>query len=157
MKNNGVRKKEREVNDRRLLQTGLDKSPVGFLAMADGGRPYVVPISFVRDGDLIFFHSALVGRKMDFITASPRVSFSVLVHSAYCMGSLDFNYFSIYIEGLARIVTDSEEKRRAFGLLIEKYEDSADGARNIADECLESSHIVCINICLMSGKENLRA
>ncbi len=150
-----MRKREREVSDRDFLLSELDDVPYAFLAMADGGRPYVVPVSFVRVDDSIYFHSALVGRKIDFITASPRVAFSVVKRAEYLKGKLDFEYFSICFEGLARIVADRDEKVKAYRALIEKFEGSPEGV--LSDECLESSVVVCVDIYKISGKRNSRS
>ncbi|MDZ7814908.1 MAG: pyridoxamine 5'-phosphate oxidase family protein [Planctomycetota bacterium] len=82
-----IRKKEREVSDEGLLFSVLDKALYGVLAMAESGKPYCVPMSFVRIGRSLYFHSALVGMKNDTIDASPRVAFSVVDHAKYLEGA----------------------------------------------------------------------
>lgn len=37
------------------------------------GEPYAVPVSIVRDGDTLYFHTAKEGRKIDAIKHDPRV------------------------------------------------------------------------------------
>ncbi len=147
-----VRKRDREVSDRERLLDALDHCDYGFLAMADGGRPYLIPISYVRNGNVLYFHCARVGKKIDFITASPRVAFCVTPIAKYMPGALDFEYFSVYVEGLARIVQDKQEKYEAYRLLISKYEKGKN--HELKDACVDTSNIISIDICMISGKEN---
>ncbi len=140
------------VEKERLL-AALDESPYGFLALASGGRPYCVPLNFVRRDNTILFHSAIAGRKLDYIAASSTVSFVAVPYARYIKGQLDFEYLSVYIEGLARIVGDREEKRRAYSLLMAKYEGDP-GFREVPDSCLDGSVIVSIDICRITGKEH---
>ena len=43
------------------------------LGLAVDGEPYVVPVSFGFDGEAVFFHTAKGGKKIDMMTANPRV------------------------------------------------------------------------------------
>ena len=78
IKKNIVRKVEREVSEKGRLFSALDRSEYGVMSMADGGKPYCVPLSYVRIENAIYFHCAIVGRKMDCIANSPLVSFLVV-------------------------------------------------------------------------------
>jgi nitroimidazol reductase NimA-like FMN-containing flavoprotein (pyridoxamine 5'-phosphate oxidase superfamily) len=148
-----IRKKERAVLDKDCLLSALDACPYGILAVASAGKPYAVPLSFARRDNSIYFHSAIVGRKLDYLAASATVSFLAIPHSMYISGKLDFEYFSIYAEGLARIVTDTEEKTKAYRLIMAKYEGDPN-FRELSSACLDASVIVCIDICRITGKEH---
>lgn len=51
----------------------------GVLALAgDDGYPYAVPISYVYDGEKLYFHGAKAGHKMDAILREPKASFCVI-------------------------------------------------------------------------------
>ena len=57
----------------------LDRNTAGVLALSgDGGYPYAVPISYVRDGGRILFHSAKSGHKLDAVARCERASFCVI-------------------------------------------------------------------------------
>jgi len=59
----------------RILYRGTS----GVLALSgDGGYPYAVPMSYVYDGEKLFFHSAGSGHKLDAIRRDPKASFCVI-------------------------------------------------------------------------------
>ena len=59
----------------RILKEGTS----GVLALAgDEGYPYAVPISYVYDGEKIYFHCAKQGHKLDAIARNPKASFCVV-------------------------------------------------------------------------------
>ena len=59
----------------------LLRGTAGVLALTgDKAFPYAVPISYVYDGEHIYFHSALEGHKIDAIRRNPNASFAVIDH-----------------------------------------------------------------------------
>ena len=148
-----IRNKEREVSDEGLLFSVLDRAAYGVLSMAESGRPYCVPMSYVRMGRSLFFHTAKVGRKVETIDASPRVAFIVVDHAEYLPGKLDFEYLSVYVEGLAKDVTDHDKKLSAYEAMISKYE-SGGYKKKIPESCLEESQIISLEIFRITGKRN---
>src|SRR5512133_3293331 len=70
-----MRRSEREITDRGELRRVLEDARVCRLAMADGGRPYLVPLSFALDGDDLVLHSARAGRKLELLRRNPEVCF----------------------------------------------------------------------------------
>ena len=51
----------------------------GVLALAgDNDYPYAVPISYVYDGEKLYFHCAKSGHKLDAICRNPKASFCVI-------------------------------------------------------------------------------
>lgn len=57
----------------------LSQGTSGVLALSgDDGYPYAVPISYVYDGEKIYFHCAKSGHKMDAIRRDERASFCVI-------------------------------------------------------------------------------
>ncbi|MFC1545076.1 pyridoxamine 5'-phosphate oxidase family protein [Gemmatimonadota bacterium] len=102
----------------------LETAETGHLAMCRDDEPYMVPISFVWNEGRIFFHGSTSGKKMDFISANPRVCF-VVQDSELVPGpdpcKLHFSYRSTLAYGFARIVDDIDEQVEALRLLAEKY------------------------------------
>jgi len=148
-----MHRKDREVTEKSRLLEALDSCQFGFLAMAEAGRPYVVPMSFVRSGNCLFFHTGAVGTKLDFIAASPRVSFAAVPHAEYLKGKCDFSFLSVVVDGVARVILEKEEKTKAYKLLIAKFEGSPD-AYPLNEKCVEGSCIICLEIWRIFGKEN---
>ncbi len=68
-----MRRSDREITSRERIDEIIRGCDVCHLGMADGDRPYVVPVSFGYDGNSVCFHSARDGEKLNFIAANPRV------------------------------------------------------------------------------------
>jgi nitroimidazol reductase NimA-like FMN-containing flavoprotein (pyridoxamine 5'-phosphate oxidase superfamily) len=68
-----MRRTDREITSRERIDEIIQGCEVCHLGMADGDQPYVVPVSFGYDGQSVYFHSAGEGKKIDVITANPRV------------------------------------------------------------------------------------
>jgi nitroimidazol reductase NimA-like FMN-containing flavoprotein (pyridoxamine 5'-phosphate oxidase superfamily) len=103
---------------RREMERVLTEETMGFLGLAAGGRPYVVPMTYGYVRGTIYLHCALTGKKLDCLRGNPRVCFTVarqygrLVRhpqGAGCPASQD----SVICYGKGRILKDVEERRRA--------------------------------------------
>ena len=67
-----IRRKDR-VWDEAAARELLDRGEYGFLAMCGvGGYGYGLPMSYVADGDRIYFHCAPEGEKLDAICLCKR-------------------------------------------------------------------------------------
>lgn len=57
----------------------LARGTAGVLALSgDEGYPYAVPISYVYDGEKLYFHCAQSGHKLDAIRRNEKASFCVI-------------------------------------------------------------------------------
>lgn len=70
-----MRRKDREITDPELISEVIRGSDVCRLGLAKENTPYIVPLSFGYDGNAIYFHTARVGRKIDFIESNRAVCF----------------------------------------------------------------------------------
>jgi len=96
------------------------------LGLAVDGEPYVVPVSFGFDGESVFFHTAKEGKKIDMMTANPRVCVQFernvkLVTDDNDACSWTFNFESVI--GFGRVVelVSDEEKTRGFNRIMQHY------------------------------------
>lgn len=68
-----MRRKDREMNRDFAMQV-IDNAPYAVLSVTDmDGEPYAVPLSIVRDGDFLYFHSAKSGTKVDLLAVRQNV------------------------------------------------------------------------------------
>lgn len=68
-----MRRKDREM-DREFGLKVIDKAVYGVLSMIDENNdPYCIPLSIVREGNTLYFHSARDGKKVQIFSNSPRV------------------------------------------------------------------------------------
>ncbi len=72
-------RRKRQALDAEEMADVLHKGTSGVLALSgDDGYPYAVPISYVYDGNKIFFHCAKSGHKLDAIHRNAKASFCVI-------------------------------------------------------------------------------
>jgi len=92
------------------------------LALAgDDGYPYAVPVSYVYDGEHIYFHGAKAGHKIDAIRRESKASFCVIGQDRV-VPEEDTTYFrSAIVFGRMAVVENDEEKRAAIEKLAVKY------------------------------------
>ncbi len=122
----------------------IDRARYGVLSMVtDDNEPYGVPLSIVRDGDNLYFHSAKDGRKVEILANNPNVSIvfvgEVGVPENYTKEQLTeiakdeskaalliskvftTEYESAIVKGKVNPVEDVEEKDKAMRLICGKY------------------------------------
>ena len=100
----------------------LLRGSAGVLALTgDKAFPYAVPISYVYDGEHIYFHSAVEGHKIDAIQKNPNASFAVIDQDEVIPEKYTTAYRSVIVFGSIRIITDDHEKMAAIHKLALKY------------------------------------
>lgn len=85
------------------------------------GKPYAVPLSVVRDGDTLYFHSAAEGQKTDCLRANPEVCVTCVGNVCCPNDRFTALYESAVAKGIAREVTETEEKIHALRLICERF------------------------------------
>ncbi len=58
-----MRRKEFEVKDKDIIKDILNSSDYGTFALAVDNKPYSIPVNFVYENDIIYFHGAKKGKK----------------------------------------------------------------------------------------------
>lgn len=111
----------------------LHKMTTGRLATVnDEGYPVIIPLNFVFDSNVIYFHSAPFGEKLDHIEKRSQVGFEVdqtiaTLPCYYFYGTKDPSetdtlYKSVVMKGTARRIWDPEEKVKPLAELMKKYQ-----------------------------------
>lgn len=94
----------------------------GVLALSgDNGYPYAVPISYVYDGERLYFHCAKSGHKIDAIENNPKASFCVIDQDLVVPEEYTSYFRSVIVFGTMRILEQDAEKRKAIEKLVLKY------------------------------------
>lgn len=116
-----MRRKDRQMPEEFAWEV-VDKCEYAFLAMtAEDGSPYGLPVTIVRNGREIYFHSALEGRKVECLRRSPRVCLSCVGDTRVPPGKFTTLFESAVIFGTAAEVTGEDEKIRALRLLCQRH------------------------------------
>ena len=134
----------------------LERGTSGVLALAgDGGYPYAVPISYVYDGEKLYFHCARTGHKLDAVCREPKASFCVVDQDQVVPAEYTTYFRSVIAFGRIRILEDEGEKRAAIEKLAAKYapEDSPENRRRAIDREWEPLCMLEMTIDHLSGKE----
>ncbi len=133
----------------------IEKMTSGVLAVVgDDGYPYSVPISYVFIGDVIYFHSALSGHKIDAIRNNNKASFCVVEKDVVIPEEYTTYFRSVIVFGKVRILEDETEKMRAIEKLAEKYSPmQVDGRKREIEKSFNRLCIIELTIEHLSGKE----
>lgn len=138
-----MRRKDREMGIEFGLEV-IDQSQYGVVSMIDEeGQPYGIPLSIVRDGHSLYFHSAKEGKKVEIFGKDPWVSVAfvgaVNVPEHFTNEELDAiakdesklalltskvfttEFESAVVNGTVRRVEDEETKIKAMRLICQKY------------------------------------
>lgn len=136
----------------------LKDGQVGYLALAKEGQPYLVPLNYLYEKGLIYFHCALQGRKIDYIRANPKGCFQTGEVGGLISGdnpcSHNYSYRSVIVEGTVEEVVDPAEKENILRLITAKYstEQMAEGV--ISAKRISATGVYRITPSNISGKRD---
>ncbi len=149
-------RRKRQALDAEEMADVLHKGTSGVLALSgDDGYPYAVPISYVYDGNKIFFHCAKSGHKLDSIHRNAKASFCVIAQDKIVPEKYTTYFKSVIVFGQIRVMEDEMEMRAAIEKLAIKYapEDTATGRKNAIDREWKPLCMLEMSIDHMTGKE----
>lgn len=143
-----MRRAEREMNDPAFMHQVLRNAGEIYLAMNNGGAPYLVPVNFVFHAGDIFFHCALDGTKVSLLRRDPRVAFSTAVDIR--IEGTTTRYRSVCGTGRAEFVEDAAKKSEALMAFAARFQ--APCRFPVSGEKLAAAGVVRIRIESLSGK-----
>ena len=151
-----MRRSEREIKDRSVIDSVIRSCQVCRLGLCDGREPYVVPLCFGYDGQALYFHTASEGRKLDILQQNSRVCFEFDVVremvEAEDACSWGIRYQSVIGFGTAEVVDELVEKRRGLAVLMSQYSDKE---FSLPDETLQRTCVMKITIDRITGKQSV--
>lgn len=134
----------------------LRRNTSGVLAvLGDGGYPYAVPLSYVYDGEALYFHAAKSGHKLDALRGCENASFCVIDQDQVVPEEYTTYYRSVIVFGRARVLEDPAQIRAAIEELALKYapEDSREKRDAAIARELAGLAMIKLEIEHMTGKE----
>ncbi len=148
-----LRRKDREMPEAFALSVA-DKCEYAVLSVTDAdGNPYCVPVSIVREGMTLYFHSAKEGFKAEAMRKHPKVCVACVGDTRLVPEQFTTEYESAVIRGIAYEVSDETEKRKALRLICERYAPSnMGGFEKAVSESLSRTAIWKIEITEITGK-----
>lgn len=150
-----MRRKDRELQAVQAWEI-VDGCDQCVLAMTEAdGAPYAAPLNFVREGEYLYFHSALTGRKLDRLTRDGRVCVVCVAADAVIdQPQLTTRYASAILRGTAAEVTEPAEKVRALRLLCRKLAPENPEGQGDFQSCLSRTVVWRIAVESITGKAN---
>ena len=148
-------RRSRQALSREACLAVLKRATSGVLSLQTAdGYPYGVPLSFVYDGDKLYFHCAKTGYKLDALRYHDKVSFCVIDQDQVVPEAYTTYFRSVILFGRARILTQPEEARQALEKLAEKYSPQfPQGRQEEIDRLFSHVCMVELTIDHMTGKQ----
>ena len=118
----------RAITEKREIEEIIRKCQWCHLAMVDpDGKPYVIPMNFGFDGDVIYLHGAGRGKKAVILDEHPDVCINFSTdhllryqnEAVACSWSM--RYRSVLCYGIAEAVTGADEKTAALHVVMAQY------------------------------------
>jgi nitroimidazol reductase NimA-like FMN-containing flavoprotein (pyridoxamine 5'-phosphate oxidase superfamily) len=151
-----MRRKDKEIKDKKIIEQLLSGSDICRIAMIDGNRPYVVPLNYGYDGNALYFHSASSGKKIDILKQNSRVCFEIEYYNEIIRDEIPCEwttkYRSLIGYGTVEFITVHEEKKKGLDLIMAHY--GKTGANAYKDNHIENILILKLTIEEISGKQS---
>jgi nitroimidazol reductase NimA-like FMN-containing flavoprotein (pyridoxamine 5'-phosphate oxidase superfamily) len=117
------RKPERGDHRRDTVHAILDEALVAHVGFAVDGQPYVIPMTYGRDGDRLYLHGSVANRALRSLDAGVPACVTVTLLDGIVVSRSHFhhsmNYRSVVVIGVARRVRDPEQCRHALECIVE--------------------------------------
>jgi uncharacterized protein len=158
-----MRRSEREVSDIGAIEEIINAADVCRIAFADNNTPYIVTMNFGYTNDpeqRLFFHCAIVGRKLEMIRKNKFVCFEMDIdHKIYTRPGNDdrkgcnwgMKYRSVVGYGNISIITEKESKKSGLDIIMKHYGDENDYVYD--EKVLANTTVLRLDITEMTGKK----
>jgi Predicted flavin-nucleotide-binding protein len=151
-----MRRKDREKDASFALEVIKDCEYATLATVNPDGTPYCIPISPVLKGNIIYFHCALSGKKLENIAGNSAVCISGVRHTKLVPAKFTTEFESVVAFGNCTMVTDDTEKIMALRLICEKYAAENLGEfENAITRSLARTGIGKIEITSITGKAKI--
>jgi nitroimidazol reductase NimA-like FMN-containing flavoprotein (pyridoxamine 5'-phosphate oxidase superfamily) len=152
-----VREPQRGVYDRDAANQILDEALLCHVGFVVDGQPFVIPMSYGRDGDVLYIHGSVASRMLRNLEQGIPVCITVTLLNGLVLARSVFNhsmnYRSVVILGTATLVDDPAEKIAALRALSEHILPHRwDDARQPNERELKATSVLRIPIGEFSAK-----
>jgi nitroimidazol reductase NimA-like FMN-containing flavoprotein (pyridoxamine 5'-phosphate oxidase superfamily) len=120
--------RHRFLTDRSEMEEIIRKCQVCHIAMVDpDGRPYLLPFNFGYEKDILYFHSARMGKKMGILINNPHVcvefstDYLLRFQSEKVGCSYTMKYRSVLAYGKVEFIEDPQQKTQIMNIVMKNY------------------------------------
>jgi len=150
-----MRRKEREITDRKEIDEIIHFGKVMHLALSDNNLPFLVPVFYTYNGTFIYFHSAKAGTKIDIMKKNNNVCFEISIDHGIIESDIacDFEakHRTVIGFGKAEFVENEEEKIAALDGIVAQFTDKK---FEYPKGNLNATAVIRINILSIKGKKH---
>jgi hypothetical protein len=147
-----IRRADRALTNEQAIEI-LQAGEYGILStVSQDGQPYGVPVNFCYSNNVLFFHCAVEGYKLDNLESNPRVSFCVVGKTEVLPGKFATRYESAIVFGKAGELTGDGKKLGLIKLLKKYSPDFMEKGERYIDSDIEKTRVFKIEIESLSGK-----
>ncbi len=126
-----------------------------FSVNGDDGYPYTIPVNFYYDEDnnIIYFHSAKMGHKIDSIKVNDKICFTTWNDGYLEDGDWAYRVSSCVVFGRAKLIEDRKITEETVRKLARKYYPSGEEVEEEIKRAIHGVQLVAIEIEHISGKK----
>ena len=150
-----MRRKDKEISDKSGIKAIIEKANVCRLGMVNGNKPYIVPLCFGYQDNVLYVHGTLKGRKIDCIRNNPNVcfEFDIVSETLDSESACDWSmkYQSVIGFGKAVFIENEDEKRKALSIIMGQY---TDRLFQFPENMLKATAVIKVEIESMTGKHS---
>jgi len=151
-----MRRKDRDKGAAFAFEVLRDCDYATLATVNADGTPYCIPVSPVLIGEVMYFHCALEGQKLDNIKQSNKVCVSCVRHTKLLPEIYGLSYESAVAKGICELVSDDAEKTMALREIALKYaSENADGIDEKVSSSLHKTGVCKVIIEQITGKANI--
>jgi nitroimidazol reductase NimA-like FMN-containing flavoprotein (pyridoxamine 5'-phosphate oxidase superfamily) len=116
-----------------------------------------VTLSYGYDSDtnILYFHCAKQGMKLDIINSNPSVCATVIEDGGYVPDQCEHNFRTAVFRGKMSIVTDLEEMKHGMSVLVHHLESQPDAINRLllkSDEAFSRMNVLKLEIVQITAK-----
>lgn len=151
-----MRRKDKEIMDRDKIAQVIKNCQVCRLGLSQGNIPYIVPVSFGYDGNTLYFHTALEGKKIDILAVNKNVCFEFesgvrVVSNETKPCNWSFSFQSVIGFGKVAELSAPEDKIKGLTYIMAQYSEKEWGLDKLP---LNNLRVWAIQIESMTGKQS---
>ncbi|MCT4603146.1 MAG: pyridoxamine 5'-phosphate oxidase family protein [Marinifilum sp.] len=149
-----MRRKEKEISNKNLLNEILIQSNMCRLAIHDTPYPYIVALNYGYADNALFIHCAKEGKKIKLLEKNNKVCFQIdigseiIKHTESCQWTT--KYRSIVGIGEVELIDDFDQKTLGLDVIM-NHSGKADNTYN--SKAVDKVLILKVNIKEISGKQ----
>ncbi len=120
-----MRRKDREILDRKEIDSLIRSEKVMHLALSDNNIPFVVPLFYVFDENALFFHSAKNGSKIEILKRNNIVCFEIFsgygIIESEIACDFEAKHHTVIGTGTASFIEGDSEKKMRLDMIVARF------------------------------------